>query len=83
MPIFLIEYDRSRGELVTLRKFERRDDADEERLRLEISLNRQGLKREVVILDASSEQALRATHRRYFEQLSNLASSTEAPSREG
>lgn len=74
--IFLIEYDRSRGEIVTLKTFsdsERRA-AEDTRLEMEIALNRGEVDREVVILEAESEEALRRTHRRYFENLSELAS---------
>ena len=74
--IFLIEYDRARGEIVTLKAFsdsEKRA-ADEARLEIEIGLNRDEVDREVVILEAESEEALRRTHRRYFETLSELAS---------
>jgi hypothetical protein len=74
--IFLIEYDRSRGELVTFEVFpdsEKRI-AEDARLELELRLNRQGVDHEVVILEAESEAAVRRTHRRYFENLSELAS---------
>ena len=74
--IFLIEYDRARGEIVRLEVFhdsERRV-AEEARLEMEIGLNRDEVDREVVILEAESEEALRRTHRRYFETLSELAS---------
>lgn len=73
--IFLIEYDRSRGELVTLKTFsdsERRI-AENARLELEIRLNRNNVDHEVVLLEAESEEALRRTHRRYFENLAELA----------
>lgn len=74
--IFLIEYDRARGDLVRLETFpdsERRR-ADNARLEMEIGLNRDEVEREVVILEAESEEALRRTHRRYFESLTELAS---------
>ena len=72
--IFLIEYDRNRGELVSFRPFHDSDQgaAEELRLELEIELNRLGTKREVVLLEAVSEEAMRRTHRRYFEDLSEL-----------
>ncbi len=72
--IFLIEYDRSRGEIVSFETFsgsERRV-AEEARLDLEIRLNRNTVDHEVVLLDADSEEALRRTHRRYFENLAEL-----------
>ena len=73
--IFLIEYDRKRGQIVTIKKFNssERQKADESRLRMELELNRSETKREVVLLEAASEAALRRTHRRYFETLSELA----------
>lgn len=72
--IFLIEYDRQRGNLVGLRAFpdEARDAADCARLELELALNRSRVVREVVLLEAPSESALRLTHRRYFEQAAGL-----------
>ena len=46
--------------------------AQDARLELELNLNRLGTKREVVILEAATEEDLRRTHRRYFESLSEL-----------
>ena len=72
--LFLIEYDRNRGQLVSFRSFEdfEREAAENVRLELELELNRRGLEREVVILEAATEGALRRTHRRYFENLEEL-----------
>jgi hypothetical protein len=72
--IFLIEYDRARGEIVRLDTFpdSERHAAEEARLEIEIGLNRNEVDREVVILEAESEEALRRTHRRYFESLTEL-----------
>jgi hypothetical protein len=77
MMIFQIEYDRNRGELVTLRPFDdsERQTAEDARLELELELNRLGTEHEVVILEAATEEALRRTHRRYFENLSELVNS--------
>jgi hypothetical protein len=74
--IFLIQYDRDEGHLVKLRSFDdtERTAADETRLRLELDLKSRGVDDEVVILEAPNEQALRQTHRRYFENLQELAS---------
>jgi hypothetical protein len=72
--LFLIEYDRRSGHIVTLAAYvdaERRS-AEDSRLELELSLNRRGIEHEVVILEAASEEALRRTHRRYFEDLADL-----------
>lgn len=73
--IFLIEYDRARGEIVTLKTFSdsERHVAQDLRLEMEIGLNRDEVDREVVILEAETEEALRRTHRRYFENLNELA----------
>lgn len=75
--IFLIEYDRDRGNIVTFKSFEdsERQEAEDSRLQLELKLNRSGTEREVVLLEAASEEALRRTHRRYFEDLSELVNS--------
>jgi hypothetical protein len=56
--------------LVRLQEFadSDRQRADETRLELELRLNRQLLKHEVVLLDARTEAALHVTHRRYFEE---------------
>jgi hypothetical protein len=73
--IFLIEYARSRGETVAFETFpdsERRV-AENARLESEIRLNFNNVDHEVVILEADSEEALRRTHRRYFENLAELA----------
>ncbi|MFL6282410.1 MAG: hypothetical protein ACJ74Q_04515 [Pyrinomonadaceae bacterium] len=74
--IFLIQYDRSLGQVMALKAFSESDRpaAEEARLEVEIRLNHDGIDREVVILEAESEEALRRTHRRYFENLSELAS---------
>lgn len=78
MPVFLLEYDRKSGSLLTLRSFEDADRtlADDARLDLELRLHREEIRHEVVLLDAASETALRATHRRYFESLSELAATS-------
>jgi hypothetical protein len=78
--IFLIEYNRGKGEIVTLTSFQdaERDKAEEARLGLELKLHTNGVDNEVVLLEAASEEAVRRTHRRYFEDLSEL---TSAPAR--
>ncbi len=74
--LFLIEYDRSRGEIVTFKEFEGEEarSAEQARLEMELDLNRRGVEREVVLLEAENEEALRRTHRRYFEDLAQLVS---------
>lgn len=75
--VFLIDYDRGQGRIVTFRAFDdsERRVAEEARLQLELELNRSGTEREVVLLEAATEEALRRTHRRYFEDLSELVNS--------
>ncbi len=72
--LFLIEYDRNQGRVDTLKTFDspERQRAEDSRLEMELELNRQGKEREVVLLEASTEEALRRTHRRYFEDLVEL-----------
>lgn len=73
--IFLIEYNRNLGEIVTFESFNELDrrKAEDSRIELELKLNRLGIEHEVILLEAASEAALRQTHRRYFESLSQLA----------
>ena len=76
--LFLIEYDRERGRIVTIRSFNNSNEerAEESRLKLELDLNLKGIENEVVLLEAATEEALRRTHRRYFANLTEL---TTAP----
>lgn len=73
--LFLIEYDRRRGQIVTFQTYPdtQREKAGEARLTMELKLRGEGIEREVVMLEAASEEALRKTHRRYFETLNTLA----------
>ena len=66
--IFLIEYNRPEGRIVTFKTFTDSDRslADKTRHELELDLTRKGIDHEVVILQAGSEDAIRRTHRRYF-----------------
>ena len=75
--IFLIEYDPRRAQIVEFKSFSDEDSsiADDERIARELDLNRQGIDHEVVLLQAQSENALRRTHRRYFEDLKQLVAS--------
>ena len=75
--IFLIEYDRNQGRIVTIKSFEDSDGEKAEvlRLELELRLGQQHIDNEVVLLEAATERALRLTHRRYFEDLSELTTS--------
>jgi hypothetical protein len=77
--IFLIEYDRATRHTLLFKTFkdEERLAAQDERLKLELELNRHGLllDREVVLLEARDERHLRRTHDRYFEHLPEGVSS--------
>lgn len=68
--LFLIQYDRSRGQIVSLVEFAEsdREKASQERLTLELALGDHLARQEVVLLEADSEEALRRTHRRFFEE---------------
>lgn len=76
--LFLIEYDRSRGEIVSMTTYadELREHVHEVRLQMELRLRREAAKREVVIMEAANEDALRKTHARYFKSALALAPPT-------
>ena len=76
--IFLIQYNREQGRIVSLESFPDSDlnQAEDERLTLELALGRKAIDDEVVLLEAASEKAVRRTHRRYFEDLQELVSQT-------
>lgn len=80
MTIFLLEYDPARGELVSLDAYTQamRDEAHAERLRREKENARSQRNREVVLMEAVSEAALRTTHARYFKTLAELAQAVGA-----
>jgi hypothetical protein len=67
--LFLIEYDRLRGEIVSMTTHanQQREQVDEARLQMELRLRREAASREVVLLEAANEAALRKTHARYFK----------------
>jgi hypothetical protein len=50
-----------------------RSTAENKRLKRELSLHRKGVKREIVLLQAASEDALKETHGRYFSDIATLA----------
>lgn len=77
--IYLIQYDRSLGRLVRLEAFpsESAGRAEEVRLCVELDLLSRKVAHEVVLLEATNEDELRKTHRRYFERLDQLM--TESP----
>ena len=73
----MIEYNRPQGRIVTFKRFKdsERLKAQNARLDLELDLNRRGVDHEVVLLEAASEERLRRTHRRYFEDLRQILES--------
>lgn len=77
--IFLLQYDREKGRLVTFETFDEgdRQSAQDARLNLEVKLLRAGIQHEVVLLEAPDREALQRTHRRYFATLSELAHAVE------
>lgn len=72
--LFLIEYDRKRGAIVSQEAFDHseRDRAADARLAIELRGAGQGEQREIVLLEAETESALRVTHRRFFEDIASL-----------
>jgi hypothetical protein len=80
--IFLIEYDRPEGRIITLKSFSDTDrvKAENHRLDIELELNRSGIQHEVVLLEASDEAALHRTHQRYFSDLSQIVKSANGGS---
>ena len=76
--IFLIEYDRPSGKLVTFQEFDdsERKSAEKHRLEIELALHREDLDHEVVVLEAVTKEALERTHRRYFETARQIVEST-------
>ncbi|HEX6018958.1 MAG TPA: hypothetical protein VFZ28_12745 [Burkholderiaceae bacterium] len=72
---FLVEYDRRKGQLVRLRRYDvdQAEHAQDDRLEAELAHFASQEHIEVVLLEADAEEALRRTHRRYFEELRELA----------
>ena len=71
---FLIEYDRQKGRMVKFEKFRnsQRVKAENQRFEIELNLNRRKITHEVVLLEATSQNALQRTHRRYFKSLKQM-----------
>ena len=69
--IFLIEYDRQKEKRIVFEKYKNseRVKAENRRLDIELNLNRRNIRHEVVLLEAATENALKQTHRRYFNSL--------------
>ncbi|MEX2029862.1 MAG: hypothetical protein WD906_02680 [Anaerolineales bacterium] len=80
MTIFLIEYDRGAGKVISMMSFPdiKRKEAEYTRLSRELSLKLTGSDREVVLLEAANEEALRRTHRRYFDSLRTITEAARA-----
>lgn len=78
--IFLLDYDRNSGRLVRFQEYAEihREQASRDRLALEIELLSKGISREIVLLEAESEEDLRKTHNRYFRGIEDLAKSVKA-----
>jgi hypothetical protein len=76
--IFLIEYDRPSGLLVSLEDFDdgERQAAEQLRLQRELELNLQGLHHEVVLLEAANKDAIQRTHKRYFMSAEQIVTSS-------
>lgn len=74
--IYLLEYDRGSGRLHSLRSFAASEAlaAAHARLELELDLTRRSIEREIVLLEAASDEDLMRTHRRYFARLDELSS---------
>jgi hypothetical protein len=81
--IFLVQYDRSQG---VIQRFDQYSDAEEAtaeavRFEIELGLSRSGSNAEVLLLEASDENALRRTHRRYFESISSISANPTVSTR--
>jgi hypothetical protein len=76
--IFLIQYKRRPGRIVLFKDYNDSDrsTAENARLKIELDLNRKKIDDEVVLLEAVSEEALRKTHRRYFENTFQISSTS-------
>ena len=75
--IFVIEYNRSKGNKVTILYFDdsKRREAEDARLEIELDVTRKKVDHEVVLLEAASEDALHRTHLRYFADLREILKS--------
>ncbi len=75
--IYLIQYDRVQGQVTRMTAFADTERGRAEDARLEVELRDERRDdSEVVLLEAPSEEALRRTHRRYFENIVQLAQSS-------
>lgn len=76
--IYLIQYHRPSGRVIQITEFHESERATAENLRLEVEVEllAKAGDTEVVLLEAESEAALRQTHRRYFQDPREIASSS-------
>jgi hypothetical protein len=79
--IFLLQYDRKKGAIRSLKRFDAREraQAQQERRDIELSLSKSRIPCEVVLLEASDESTLRRTHQRYFKSTRELIESMIQP----
>ena len=77
MMIYLIEYNRPEGRIITFKVFadSERSEAEKLRFEIELELNRERIDHEIVLLQAESEAAIRRTHGRYFYDTRQLLES--------
>ena len=75
--IFLIDYEPKTGLRREFKTFpdSERAEAQRQRLEIELRLNGERESREVVLLEAADEQALRRTHQRYFQTVGEIVDS--------
>jgi len=75
--IFLIDYEPKTGLRREFKTFpdSERAEAQRQRLEIELGLNGERESREVVLLEAADEQALRCTHQRYFQTAEEIVDS--------
>ncbi len=73
--ICLVIYDRRAGRSLLVREYSdaQRELAEDDRLAEDLAAAHSGLDREIVLIEASSLDALRQTHARYFEDLEQIA----------
>lgn len=71
--MYLVHYDRSSSLLVEIREFANRDEANQARADLELSLLCTEGTNEIVLLEADSLDSLKNTHSRYFSSFDEIA----------
>ncbi|MBI2432837.1 MAG: hypothetical protein HYV26_08205 [Candidatus Hydrogenedentes bacterium] len=77
--LFLLEYDKPTGSLLTFQRYGDSDtdwkQANDDLFQLELDLFRKGIDHEVVLLEAENEAALLVTHQRYFQDAQQILDS--------